>query len=186
MPKKEIEEQEKKEEEQETKEESGLEEEIEEEEETIDNQRFVEFLQPSTKTTAPVLKRVETPQEEVPDLEQGVSAVVEPRAKKEDERKYETISPNEDYQSVGEELKRVADEGLLIRPITRTSLETAGRDLRPPVEQHFVINPELQELRREIGASEKDYVVKAGKLDKSENKLPFQETERKYKGKAIS
>jgi len=142
-------------------------------------------LQPSTKTTSPVLERVETPQGEVPDLEQGVSAAVESREENEDERKYETISTSEDYQSVGEELKRVEDEGLLIRPITRTSLETAGRDLRPPVEQHFAINPELQELRREIGASEKDYAVKAGKLDKSGNRLPFQENERKYKGKAI-
>jgi len=173
------------EEQEKTEEESGLEEEIEEEEETIDNQRFVEFLQPSTKTASPILERVETPQTEVPDLEQGVSEVIGFGKENEDEIKYKTISAGEDYQSVGEELKRVEDEGLLIKPITRTSLETAGRDLRPPVEQHFVINPELQELRREIGASERDYAVKAGKLDKSGNRLPFQEIERKYKGKAI-
>lgn len=179
------EEQEKIETEQETEEESGLEEELEEEEETIDNQRFVEFLQPSIETTAPVLERVETPQEEIPDLEQGVSTAVMPKEERADEKKYETIGPTEDYKSVGEELKRVADERLLIKPITRTSLETAGRDLRPPVEQHFVINPELQELRKETMSSKRDYAVKAGKLDKSENRLPFQETERKYKGKAI-
>jgi len=95
---------------QETEEESGLEEEIEEEEETIDNQRFVEFLQPSTKTTSPVLERVETPQGEAPDLEQGISGVIGSKKEKEDERKYETISTSEDYQSVGEELKRITDE----------------------------------------------------------------------------
>lgn len=162
-------------------EESGLEEEIEQAEEIIDNERFVEFLQPSTETTAPVLKKIEMPQEEAPGLEQGVENVLIPREKKDDDKKYATEYIKEDYETVHEE-PRIENENILIKQPKTINIETVGRDLRPHVEQSFVINPELQELRQ--GALERDYVAKTTALNR-ESKLPFQQEERKYKGKLI-
>ena len=59
-------------------------------------------------------------------------------------------------------------------------------NLHPQITQNFQINPELQELRRKSeGNLEKDYVVKAERLNREDNKLPFEQTERKYKGRVI-
>jgi len=155
-------------------------------EETIDDNEFREFIQPSTQEfinmLSPVLEKVEIPQQE--SLEQDVSSI-STSTEKEDETptKYDTgyIEPN--YENIKRE--SIKDENLLIKRPVPVNIEMVGRDLRPQIEQNFQINPEIQELRKSQGKLEEDYIAKAEKLDTGDNRLPFESTQRKYKGRII-
>lgn len=162
------------------KKESELEEDIEEIEEIIENNDFHEFIQqPSVKSFTTILKKVETP---IESLEQDIiSAPVIQKEKEEEQIKYSPKYDEVDYQAIEEESKRI-NENLLIRPKT-INVETTKIDFRPKIEQDFQIAPELQELRRKKSLEE-DYVAHAKKLNE-EHKLPFEQTQRKYKGKNI-
>ncbi len=189
----------KKSKEKEVKESSELEKEIEEtesqetnevlekiSEETIDDNEFREFIQPSTQEfiniLSPFLEKVETPQQE--SLEQDVASISTSTEKKDETpTKYDTgyIEPN--YESIKRE--SIKDENLLIKRPVPVNIEMVGRDLRPQIEQNFQINPEIQELRKSQGKLEEDYIVKSEKLDTRDDRLPFESTQRKYKGRII-
>jgi len=81
------------------KEDSELEEQIEEENNFIDNERFVEFLQTSVKTKAPVLEKIADVQETI-NLEQELGFVQtsdEKKTKQDKDFKY-NIATNEDEE----------------------------------------------------------------------------------------
>ncbi|MCK5149466.1 hypothetical protein KAJ87_00890 [Candidatus Pacearchaeota archaeon] len=187
MEKKKQEEQESSELEKEIKdpEKSELEEEVEEIkenfEERIDNNKFQEFIKPDTESFSPVLEKVEAPQE---SLEQDVASAPIIKEKQEEQIKYSTKYNESDYRFIEERSRRI-NENLLVQS-TPINFEKVGMNLHPQITQNFQINPELQELRRKSeGNLEKDYVVKAERLNREDNKLPFEQTERKYKGRVI-
>lgn len=170
-------------------EESELEREIKEEDlkttqaEEIEEEQFTKFTQPSVEPFSPVLERIETPQQE--PLEDNLASVTTPTEKKDEEKiKYETgyIEPNyEDMQK-----RQRINENLLVQESAPINFETTRIDLHPHLGQNFQINPELQELRKQSqGDLEKDYIVKEEKLNRGNNNLPFEQTQRKYKGKSI-
>jgi hypothetical protein len=161
-------------------EESELEEEVEEAEETIENKEFHEFIQqPSVKSFTTILEKIETP---IESLEQDIiSTPVAQEEKNEEPIKYSPKYGEADYQAIEEESRRI-NENLLVRPST-INMETTKIDFRPRVEQDFQISPELQELRRGKNLEE-DYVAQAKRLDE-EHRLPFEQTQIKYKGKPI-
>jgi len=162
-----------------SKKESELEEEIEE---TIDNQ-FHEFIQPSTEFVSPVLEKVGDAPEPI-DLEQELTTAPTTQENKE-EPKYETSYDVSEYETPESEARKIINENMVIAQSTPIRIETAGTDLRPHREQTFQINPELQDIRQTSeGALETDYIAKAEKITQ-DNKLPFQQTQRKYKGKPI-
>jgi len=165
--------------------ESELEKEIEETEEIIDNNEFREFIQPSSQEfiniLAPVLEKVEIPQQE--SLEQDVASISTSTEKKDETpTNYDTGYIEPDYESINRESTK--DENLLIKRPMPVNIERVG-DLRPQIERNFQINPEIQELRKSQGKLEGDYVAKAEKLDTGDNRLPFESTQRKYKGRII-
>lgn len=173
------------------KSESELEKEIEEtesqeaNEETIDNNQFREFIRPFTEEAInihpPVLERVEIPQQE--SLEQDVASVPITQTKDEEQIKYSSKYNEADYKITEEESRRI-NENLLVRS-TPITTETTRINLHPQIEQNFQIAPELQELRKSQEKLEEDYIAKAEKLDTGDNRLPFESTQRKYKGKII-
>ena len=96
-------------------EDSELEEQIEEENNFIDNERFVEFLQTSVKTKAPVLEKIADVQETI-NLEQELGFVQtsnEKKTKQDKDFKYNIVT-NEDeepkYISSRSEERRVGKE----------------------------------------------------------------------------
>ncbi len=150
-------------------------------EETIDDNEFREFIQPSIESFSPVLEKVEIPQE---SLEQDVAPISTSTEKKDEtSTNYDTgyIEPN--YESIVRE--SIKNENLIVKQSVPINMERVGTDLRPQIEQNFQINPELQELRKSRGKLEQDYIAKAEKLDTKENRLPFESTQRKYKGRTI-
>lgn len=166
-------------------EESGLEEDIEEAEQEIEEDKFVEFMTPLIESSSATLNQVAVaPELRATDLEQDLSNVVGfQEEKKDEEKKYET-QIIKDYDLV-KEMPRSHSEYLVVKQTTPINLERVGKDiLRPSFEQKFKINPELQELRSHQVPS-RDYVVEARSIEKTENKLPFQQEERKYKGRLI-
>jgi hypothetical protein len=142
-------------------------------EEDISQNEFVEFLESPTEISTPILENVKVPQE---SLEQDVTTLT---SAEDEEKKYQTHQ--NDYETI-EESKRI-NENLLVRQSEPLRIETVGRDLIPPIKQDFQVNPELHKLRKR--SSERDYVVKAGELEKEDTGLQFQQKERKYKGKPI-
>ncbi len=174
-------------------EESELEEEIEEtesqeadkdlkktpESQEIEENEFHEFMNPLEKSFSPVLERIEIPQQDL--LEEDLAFAPRTQEKKDEKQ----IKYNEsDYKIIEEESRRI-NENLLIRS-TPINIETTRMNFHPQIEQNFQINPELFELRRKSeGSLEKDYVLKTERLERENNRLPFEQRERKYKGRAI-
>lgn len=161
-------------------EESELEQEIEKQEEIIEEDEFHEFIQSSPKSFSPVLEKIEIPKQE--SLEQNVSSVPIKETNDEEQIEYSSKYDESDYKSIEE--SREMNENLLVRPMS-TDIERTGIRLHSTIKQDFQIAPELQELRRKSeGNLEEDYIVKAKKLNR-EDILPFEQRERKYKGKPI-
>ncbi len=175
-------------------EESEIEEEIKEEEikeiadsveeipNQIDDNEFVEFMQPFTSTSSPILKKVE----DFPvltNLEQDVAEAPVKEPKEEEPIKYETIK--EDYESVIKQRNETMDRNLVVRRAEVTRIQPQQMDLHRNIEQEFEINPELQELRRSEGNLERDYVVHEQKIDKDNHKLPFERRDTKYQGRTF-
>ena len=158
-------------------EESELEEQVDKIEEEINDNQFQEFLKPSSEDFSPVLEKIADAPELV-NLEQDVSSSTFTENKKEEDTKYDEVN----YETVREELRK--NENLLVKQFAPIRIENAGKDLHPQLRDMTFVNPELHELKRTEKNLETDYVPKAERLDTDE-RLPFQQTERKYKGRPI-
>jgi len=155
-----------------------LEEAVEDTEEQIQDNQFHKFMRPTTKSTTPVLEKVGIQEEQT--LEQEITQTPIEK-KQEPEIKQEEYDIN-DYEAVAQKARQIKNQDLLVQS-TPISMEMIGKQLHLPVQREFQINPELKQMQS-ARVSEEDYTLKAEKLQESKN-LPFEQTERKYKGKSI-
>jgi len=136
------------------------------EEPSIDDNRFVEFLQPSTETSAPVLEKVENAPEPV-DLERDITASTP------DEEKPKldyTISDESNYSVSEEKIKYQTNiEPPVLEP-REVSEALPRQEFLNPIEGRMIDNQ--NDLRPRI--------VEAGFVEK-ETRLPFETDEKKYK-----
>ena len=175
MPEEEIEEENNSEKEA-SNEESELEERVDNTEEEIDDSNFQEFLKPSSESFSPVLEKIADAPEPV-NLEQDISQPTFTE-NKEEGKKYEEVN----YETAKEEL--TIKDNLLVKQSEPIRIENVRRDLHPQLRDVIFNNTEINESRREEKNFEIDYVAKAERLNKDE-RLPFQQIERKYKGRPI-
>lgn len=155
----------------EEKETSELEEEIKDAENSLGKNQFQEFIQQSstgitqpTESFSPVLKRVETPQQE--PLEQNVASTQLSIGEAEDttQTKYTPAKQSEDYtveSKKGDETYTESgkiDEDLIVRQPASINIETAGRDLHPQLREVTPVTLESQELRKPQGTLEEKYI----------------------------
>lgn len=153
-------------------------------EEIIEDNEFHEFMKPLEKSFSPVLERIEAPQQNLLEENSSFTPIAQEK-KHEKQIKYNTGYNPSEYEAIGEEKRKIQNENMIMR-FAPIRVETNRMDLHPQIEQNFQINPELLELRRKSeGNLEKDYVLKTKKLDRENNRLPFEQKERKYRGKAI-
>lgn len=157
----------------EAKESSELEKEIEETEETIDDNEFIEFIQPSTQEfiniSAPVLERVETPQQE--SLEQDIASTPVSSNANEGQIDYSTTL-NEPNYSAGQEIKYQTN----INPPTLRSAEISENLPRQ----------ELLDPMAEIRFNPQDNMNMSPEIVNTEfiqekRRLPFERDDKKYK-----
>jgi hypothetical protein len=157
-------------------------------EEVPENQDIGSFLQPPPTTSAPILEKVETSE----PLEEIVPQSSEtPEDETQDTIEY--IDPKTGYDTLAEYETRVqqavkSDPDVVVGTSTPIHIDDMRTNLRSNVNRTFEINPELQQARRasaNIGKTEEEYHMKAGELDKNDTSLPFEQKERKYKGRAI-
>ncbi len=175
MPEEEIEEENNSEKEA-SNEESELEERVDETEEEIDDSNFQDFLKPSSESFSPVLERIADVSEPI-RLEQEIFSPTFTENKEEGTR-YNKV----DYETAKEEL--TIKDNLLVKQPEPVRIENIRRDLHPQLRDIAFVNSEINESRREGKNLEIDYVTKAERLNRDE-RLPFQQTERKYKGRPI-
>ena len=178
MPKEEIEEESSDDEEQE---ESELEEDIVEVEETlkeeiIDDNPISEFLQTSTGSSAPVLDRINAPQE---SLEQGVENVS--ISNKEEDKEGVNYSPNDSKysESVSNYTESIRQGQYLSEQLDPTNVKTLRNDSNRELRQTIPIN-QNRELRDKAYES-----AKSPERLESDNRHPFEQIEEKYKEKQI-
>jgi hypothetical protein len=94
--------------------------------------------------------------------------------------KYEIGYAEKNYKEIDEDREKIIREQLLVREKRITPFDERTADIRPRFNQNFVINPELEELRRtQQGRLEKDYVARAKKED-NEMFSPFETNQKKY------
>jgi hypothetical protein len=181
MPKEEIEEESSDDEEQE---ESELEEDIVEVEETlkeeiIDDNPISEFLQTSTGSSAPVLDRINAPQE---SLEQGVENVS--ISNKEEDKEGVNYSPNDSKYSESvsnyTESIRQDDNSNLMRS-EPVNVNTIRDNLNTGLRQTIPVNQNNELEKRNI----KYESARSPERLESNNRNPFEQREEKYKGKPI-
>lgn len=105
------------------------------------------------------------------------------REEKEEEKnkvKYEIGYAEKNYKEVNDEREKATREQLLVREEKITSFDERTADVRPRFRQNFVINPELEELRRTQHSTEqRDYVTRAKRVD-DEMFMPFETAQKKY------
>jgi len=138
---------------------SGLKESIEEFEEDFNENKFVEFLQPSTKSTAPVLERVANAPQQVIRLEQDIADVSTSEKTEENKLNYVTNS-NESTYALRREGTGYQSNVVATQP-ERINAETAGRNLRPAIRDADTINPEFQRTESV------EYVKQPGQLERT-------------------
>lgn len=141
-----------------------------------DNKEFEQFVQPQTQSFSPVLERIaEEPEARITPIETEDN-------KREDTSNLIRYSEFEEESKPDYELSR-QNEFQGIQPIQKPErIETTEfrRDIGPQLRNMNFVPQEIQEMQRE----DDDYVVKAERLDTNDN-LPFQQKERKYKGRDI-
>lgn len=119
------------------KDKSGLEESMEELEEDFDENKFVEFLQPSTESTSPVLEKVASA-DDLANLEQGLAVVQSSGSGEKEQENINYSTTEQSYDSIGK-----ADEGE-----QRNNIPTyAG----PSVDYSFEQDEKIEETRRFVG-----------------------------------
>ena len=113
--------------------------------------------------------------EETPTQETSQTTIdyVDPRISSENLEEYEAR-----VQQATQEPEMVVSRSA---PIHINDIRTSLHQTR---DKDFEINPELQKIRSS-STLEQDYVVESSKLDKDAGALPFEEKERKYKGRPI-
>ena len=180
MSKEKIEEESSEEKEQEESElEEGIvevEEEIEKEGKIIEDNQFNEFLQPSTKSSAPVLDMINAPQE---SLEQGVEGVS--ISNKEEDKEGVNYSPNDSKysESVSNYTESIRQGQYLSEQLDPTNVKTLRNDSNRELRQTIPIN-QNRELRDKAYES-----AKSPERLESDNRHPFEQIEEKYKEKQI-
>lgn len=136
------------------------------EESSIDDNKFVEFLQPSAETSAPVLEKVENAPGPI-DLEQDITASTP------DEEKPKlnyTISDELDYSVSEEKIKyQTSMEPPVLQP-REVSEDLPRQEFLNPMQGRMIDNQ--NDLRPRI--------VEAGFVEK-ETRLPSETDEKKYK-----
>ena len=148
------------------KKDSGLEESMKELEEDIDENKFVEFLQPSTKPTSTVLEKVQDAPQQIIRLEQDVSGVSSSEEVEEKKLDYSTNSSGANYDLRNEETE---NQGTGYQPNEiagqpgRIDMENVGRDLRPAIRGVSPVNQEFQTTKNE------EYVTQPKQLEKPSN-----------------
>tara|TARA_Y100000310_G_scaffold8462_1_gene9018 strand:+ start:2219 stop:2770 length:552 start_codon:yes stop_codon:yes gene_type:complete len=183
MSKEKIEEESSEEKEQEESElEEGIvevEEEIEKEGKIIEDNQFNEFLQPSTKSSAPVLDMINAPQE---SLEQGVEGVS--ISNKEEDKEGVNYSPNDSKYSESvsnyTESIRQDDNSNLMRS-EPVNVNTIRDNLNTGLRQTIPVNQNNELEKRNI----KYESARSPERLESNNRNPFEQREEKYKGKPI-
>jgi len=140
--------------------------ELGDEESSIDDNKFVEFLQPSAETSAPVLEKVENAPGPI-DLEQDITASTP------DEEKPKlnyTISDELDYSVSEEKIKYQTNmEPPVLQP-REVSEDLPRQEFLNPMQGRMIDNQ--NDLRPRI--------VEAGFVEK-ETRLPSETDEKKYK-----
>ena len=183
-------------EEQKKHEESGLEEKIQDTETFMDNNQFHEFLKPSTESFSPVLETVEASRQE--SLERDVAGVLTSTENRDNDlRKYNPVKYIESYttkaeRTTGDNVKKskTIDRNFAIRQPEKINIETVRRDFNPqlrdvaPVSRDELRTHSIKDSEQTQRKLEIDYVANLERLHRDE-KLPFQQTETKYKGKLI-
>ena len=139
-------------------------------EETIDDNEFREFIQPSTQEfiniPAPVLQKVETPQQE--SLEQDVASSPITQTRDEEQIKYSTTS-NEPNYSAGQEIKY------------QTSIEPTI--LKPAEISENLPRQEFLEPLSRVETPQNNIIPKMVDTEfiKEKRRLPFEKDDKKYK-----
>ena len=126
---------------------SGSEESMEEVEEGLDEDKFVEFLQSSTRSTAPVLEKVADAPQQVIRLEQDVSGVSSSEDVEEKKLDYSINSSKSNYDLRNEETENQGTNYQLSEIAGqpgRIDMENVGKDLHPAIREATPINPEFQ------------------------------------------
>ena len=146
--------------------ESRLEESMEEVEEGLDEDKFVEFLQSSTRSTAPVLEKVADAPQQVIRLEQDVSGVSSSEDVEEKKLDYSINSSKSNYDLRNEETENQGTNYQLSEIAGqpgRIDMENVGRDLRPAIRGVSPVNQEFQTTKSE------EYVAQPRQLEKPSN-----------------
>jgi len=153
--------------------------------------QFTEFFQPdiegSIETTgivfSPVLERVEVSEQDM-SLEQNIST--EPINRREESVDENIVTYNEpDYIAEEQRLRERSEDLIVKRGAERVIPRSGVVDISPDREMGFRMHEGLWAMRNmQEDEIEKDYVVKAGELEREE-KLPFEEHERNYKGRKL-
>ncbi len=160
---------------------SEIAEEIKDEDETTKDNEFVEFMQPPTEPSNPVLEKVAKAAEPT-RLEQDIATTPAQEKKQDEPVKYKVMK--EDYQAMERE-RQMMNRDLVVRQSEKIPAHTPTSNLRREREQEFEINPDLRELRKGSATLERDYVAKAEKIDRDGSKLPFERQDTKYQGKTF-
>jgi len=104
--------------------EQELEERIEQAETNINSEQFQEFIEPTTESSAPVLERINTPQEPI-NLEQEITTT----PAQEPINSF-TTSDNLDYSTTPETQEQIDYEPPVLRPLRTLDLERRQETLR--------------------------------------------------------
>ena len=168
-------------------EESKLEEDVEEAEseaeeksEEFESEKFSSFVQATSERNIPRLERIR--RTDVQDLEQNIASTPTEKETKE-EIKYDTFNYTQaDYASSTEQRESgtVHRDFIVKRDverIERVGIERTKESLRDGA----FINRDMGGFKESDGTFKKDYVASAERFKKNENRMPFEEPERKYK-----
>jgi len=170
------------------KEKSELEEEIEQknhqEEKVISEEFSPEFFKIPEGSFLTSLEKLNNTQK----LEEVENSSFFSKEVQKQEVKYDVGYNPSDYENVASERKKISDENIITKNPLKINLENARIDFQPRFEGSSIqLNPELQQLRRQSAfKEERDYIVSdVQRIEDNKHLLPFEKTERKYKGKAI-
>jgi|TARA_Y100000034_G_scaffold9386_1_gene10062 hypothetical protein len=146
---------------------SGLKESIEELEEDFNENKFIGFLQPSTKSTTPVLERVADAPQQAIRLEQDIADVSTSEKTEENKLNY-VMNSNESNYALRREGTGYQSNEIATQP-ERINTETAGRNLRPAIRDADTINPGFQRTKSV------EYVKQPGQLERTTPTSPHEQ-----------
>jgi len=158
----------------ESEKESELEEEIEETEKNIDENKFIEFLQISTKPSAPVLEKIQNAQE-ISTLEQDI--ISSPTHKEERiQIDYESSLNKPDYseQNIEKEKKYQTNFSPPVLTPVNISKELSNQEFIDPLAGKM-ISPQNDQNQN---------IIETRPIER-ESRLPFEKDEKKYRNVKI-